>query len=304
MTADLVADRQIRLGDGRRLGFRVYGNAAGMPVLFLHGTPGSRLQMSLAHDVCREFGVALIAPDRWGYGLSEAPEQPILRAFADDMADLMTHLGHARFALGGISGGGPYAAAVAACLPSRVSAVALVSPVGPIADAALGPRLSRGHRFNFTFLPRHPSFVSTAFRIFRSCLKRNPRLAARLITLRAARVDRQLMRQAEIAGPLLDSFLEGLLRSTAGPGIDLAIFSRPWGVDLGCIRAPARMWIGSADRDVPLAAAHALAERIQRLVLTELQEAGHLWVVTHHSEVIKWLLSVTAARVNVASEYP
>ena len=36
------------------------------------------------------------------------------------------------FGVAGISGGGPYAAACAALLPSRVTAAALINPVGPL----------------------------------------------------------------------------------------------------------------------------------------------------------------------------
>jgi pimeloyl-ACP methyl ester carboxylesterase len=137
--ADEVKDQRLRLPDRRRLGFRVYGDPKGLPVLFLHGTPGSRLKFSIAHDTGRSQDLAIVAPDRWGYGLTEAPKVPSLRAFADDMAALMDRLGDERFAVGGISGGGPYAATVAACLGQRITAVALVSPVGPIADIGLGP---------------------------------------------------------------------------------------------------------------------------------------------------------------------
>jgi len=292
MTADLVPDEQLRLPDGRMLGFCIYGDPAGMPVLFLHGTPGSRLQNAIAHEACRELRIALVAPDRWGYGLSAAPSRPTLSVFADDMAALMTQLGLARFAVGGISGGGPYAAAVAARLTSRVLAVALVSPVGPIADAGLRPSLSWPHRFNFTVLPRHPRAVSTALRVFRGSIARAPRLAARAITWRAARIDKRLMARPEIAAHLLGSFLEGLRPGTDGAEIDLALFSRAWGIDLARIGAPARVWIGTADRDVPLAAVRALAARIPGCVLTELPGEGHLWMVVRHADVLEWLASV------------
>jgi pimeloyl-ACP methyl ester carboxylesterase len=277
------------------LGFCIYGDPAGVPVLFLHGTPGSRFQIAFAHEVCKGLGVALVAPDRWGYGLSGAPRDPVLSRYADDIAALMTHLGHARFSVGGVSGGAPYAAAVAACLASRVLAVAFVSPVGPIADAGLGPVLSLGHRFNFTVLPRYPGVVAAVFRCFHWHVRRTPRLAARLLTLRAARVDKRLMAQTEISKVVLGSFAEGFLSGTDGPGIDLSIFSRPWGVDLARISAPARVWIGSADRDVPMAAVHALAERIPQCVVTELAREGHLWVVSHTADVPAWLKATASA---------
>ena len=116
MTAAAVADQVLELGDGRALGFKVYGDPAGAPLLFLHGTPGSRLKFAIGHDAGKELGLAIVAPDRWGYGLSDLPDAPSLPAFAADMAALMDHLGHAQFAVGGISGGSPYAASVAAGL--------------------------------------------------------------------------------------------------------------------------------------------------------------------------------------------
>ena len=131
MTAAGVADQVLQLGDGRALGFKVYGDPAGAPLLFLHGTPGSRLKFAIGHDAGKALGLAIVAPDRWGYGLSDAPRAPTLPAFAADMAALMDHLGHARFAVGGISGGGPYAAGVAACLASRVSGAGAGQPDGP-----------------------------------------------------------------------------------------------------------------------------------------------------------------------------
>ena len=292
MSADRVPDHHLRLPDGRMLGFCVYGDPAGLPVVFLHGTPGSRLQIAFAHEVCRGLGVALIAPDRWGYGLSEAPRDVVLGAYADDIAVLMDHLGHGRFCIGGVSGGAPFTAAVAARLAARVIAAAFVSPVGPIADAGLGPTLSLTHRFNFTVVPKYPRLVAVAFRGFHWSVVRAPRLAAHLVTLRAAAIDKRLIAQPEISERILGSFREGLQRGTQGPQIDLSIFSRPWQIDLASITAPARVWIGSMDRDVPIAAVKALAERIPHCVVTELPEEGHLWVAAHNADVPEWLYAV------------
>ena len=209
MTAG-VADQVLRLADGRALGFRIYGDAEGTPVLFLHGTPGSRLKLVIGHDTGKELGLALVAPDRWGYGLSDVPSTPSLPAFAADMAALMDHLGHRRFAVGGISGGGPYAAAVAACLAPRVSALALISPVGPIADAGCAASLPALHRFSFTVLPSLPALTAGIFRIFRWTLVRSPYLAGRLATLRGGRSDKEVFAQPQICERLLGSFREGL----------------------------------------------------------------------------------------------
>jgi pimeloyl-ACP methyl ester carboxylesterase len=295
MSADAVPGQRLRLADGRTLGFRIYGDPGGAPVLFLHGTPASSAQFSIAHETAGRLRLALVAPDRWGYGQTGAPLAPSLRGFAGDMAALMDSLGAGRFAVGGVSGGGPYAAAVAAGLAPRVDALALIGPVGPIADAGLSASLPLLHRLRFTVLPNRPRTVSAAMRAFRWSAAHVPRLAGRLMTWSSAHTDRRLMRQAKVARPILGSVREGLRPGTVGPTIDLAIFSRPWGIDLSAIAAPARVWIGTADSIVPLPAVRALARRIPHCELTELPGAGHLWVAVHHAEVLGWIAAAIHA---------
>jgi pimeloyl-ACP methyl ester carboxylesterase len=288
-----LAGQVLRLADGRALGFAVLGDPRGTPLLFLHGTPGSRLQFAIGDAAAADLGLALVAPDRWGYGLTDMPGARSLSAFAADMAALMDHLGHARFAVAGISGGGPYAAGVAAYVASRVTALALISPMGPIGDREAKRALSPFHRFCFGVLPHWPSATRAVFRLFRASLERSPRLAARLATLRAGSRDKALIAEPGIASWLLDSFREGLRPGMAGPVEDLRLFSAAWGVDLGTIRAPARLWIGSADTAVPVNAARQLARSIPACALTELPGDGHFWVATRYRQVLDWIATTT-----------
>src|SRR5581483_5239709 len=122
--------------------------------------------------------------------------------------------------------------------------------------------LSPFHRFAFTVLPRAPRAIGAVFAVFRASLAHAPRLAAQLTTLRAGARDKALIARPEVAHWLLGSFLEGLRRRVAGPVVDLQLFSRSWGIDLAAIRAPARLWIGTADTAVPLRAARLLARSI------------------------------------------
>ena len=55
-------------------------------------------------------GVVAIAPDRPGYGLSTFQKARTLAGWSRDVAELAGHLGLDRFAVVGISGGGPHAA--------------------------------------------------------------------------------------------------------------------------------------------------------------------------------------------------
>ena len=76
--------RLLMLADGRRLACAEYGDPDGLPVLALHGTPGSRLMFALADAAARSRGMRLIAPERPGYGLSDCrPSASLARAATD-----------------------------------------------------------------------------------------------------------------------------------------------------------------------------------------------------------------------------
>jgi pimeloyl-ACP methyl ester carboxylesterase len=187
----------------------------------------------------------------------------------------------------GISGGGPYTAAVAAELGTRIAAAALVSPVGPIAEAP-GSELVAFHRFCFTTLPRNRRLVSAVFRTFRWLLARSERAAMSAATIRAPEVDRRLAANPDISARFVSAFIEGLKKGVDGPAIDLEIFSKPWGVDLAAVKAVTHVWIGTRDTSVPVSAAKTLAASIPGAGLTVL-DAGHLWIAANYSQVLAWL---------------
>jgi pimeloyl-ACP methyl ester carboxylesterase len=197
--------------------------------------------------------------------------------------------------VGGISGGAPYAAAVAAQLAPRVLALALVSPMGPIADGAGQRSLSRFHRVLFSSLARWPAAAAVVFWLFRLSLAHSPRLATWLATVRSGAKDRALISRPEINGRLIGSFLEGLRPGMRGPVTDLGLFAEPWSVDLSRVRACARLWIGGTDRAVPLAAARLLARSIEGCVVTELPGEGHFWAAAHAGEVLAWVSQMLAS---------
>src|ERR1035441_6500144 len=104
------------LGDGRDIGWLELGEPDGAPVFAFHGTPGSRLQLTIDETAIGDAGVRLVCPDRPGYGLSTFQPGRRLVDWPGDVAHLADHLGIGRFAVMGISGGGPHAAACAAML--------------------------------------------------------------------------------------------------------------------------------------------------------------------------------------------
>ena len=279
------------LPDGRRLAYAIYGKDDGVPLLALHGTPGSHLKFEIADRAADERGIRLICPDRWGYGGTDAHAAPSLSAFAADMITFLDALGIDRVGVLGVSGGGPFAVAVAAQLGARSTAAGLVAPVGPIAATGIGWRdLAPLHNFAFRVLPRIPGAVGGLFQPFRALTLARPEAGAWLATRRAAAADRAVMRGAAVRGAVGATFAEGLRPGVVGPAIDLSLFSGPWGVSPHAISCPVVIWIGTDDRNVPIVPVFRLARRIARADLKVIPGAGHFWIVENIPTVLDHLL--------------
>lgn len=274
--------------DGRLVAYRCFGAAQGPTLIALHGTPGSRLKFSAADESAKRLGLRIVAPDRWGYGATSVHKSPSLGAFADDIGHLADHLCIDRFSVLGVSGGGPYAVAVAAGQPKRVEALALVAPVGPIAGEA-DCEITLFHRLCFGALARRPAAIGTVFRAFRAALAVSPQLGMRLAMIRISPADRKVLRRGHTAARLGATFVEGLQPGVAGPITDLSLFGRPWNIDFAKTAMPARSWLGTADRNVPLSAVRRLSRHLPTCELVELEGAGHLWIAENYESVLGWI---------------
>jgi pimeloyl-ACP methyl ester carboxylesterase len=266
----------VELPDGRRLGFDDVGDPAGVPMLYLHGCPDSRLTRHPDDSIAQRAGARLIAVDRPGYGSSDPPSDWTLGPVVRDLVALLDHLEIERCALLGWSSGGPVALACAAAFPDRFGPVGLAAATVPapvdgsiddivneivplVVPADLTPSLAR-------------EWISEG------------KSAAYLCDL-------------ESVPGLVDQLVVGAMAATAaglsGVEFDIRNLMTPWTFHPSEVEAKVLLWYGDGDDVVALSVGVALAEQLPNASLEIIEGASHLLPLVHWSTLIEELALIT-----------
>jgi pimeloyl-ACP methyl ester carboxylesterase len=272
--------KTLALGDGRILSYALYGPSEGIPVLGFHGMPGSRLMMKVLEPAADTVGVRLIAPERPGYGRSQAYYQGRMLSYSRDIRVLVDALGLERFGLVGVSGGGPYALACAHELPQRLISTAVVSGIGPLSLPNSFQGMVRMNRIMFKLGRFSPSLTGLLLpHLIRSSL---PSMA-KLVQQGSS----PLSNLSPQAFAIIAADQSEAIR-TGGHGIafDLKSLWQPWGFRLEDIRSKVYLWHGEDDNLAPVRLAHEMAGRLPNCEAEFYAGEGHTDPLTKHSEEI------------------
>jgi pimeloyl-ACP methyl ester carboxylesterase len=270
-----AVDRTLRLRDGRQLGFATFGDADGLPVFYMHGSFGSRLEGRIGHVAALHRHVSLVAVDRPGFGLSDGRTDSRLCDWPSDLEELADQLAIDRFSLLGVAGGGAFALASAVKLPERVRSVALVSSIAPHDRPGVLNGMDLRARMMLHLLPRRLPWLS--LRLHSRAARLADRDPLRLLneasgTLPAS--ERESLQSPEMASIFMDAAYEGFRSGAEGMVHELRILAEPWGFPLEAIEAPVFLWHGETDRISPVEMAHVLAREIAKSQLQTIPDRG------------------------------
>lgn len=287
-------DDVVRLADGRGLSFASWGAEAGTVVLGFHGGGLSRLQ-HYGSQAPAKAGVRLVLVDRPGSGRSDPHPAAALLDWPHDIEQLVDHLGVGRFAVFGVSAGGPSALACGYGLAPRVAAVGLVSAVGPYRDEpSLSSFLRPDGRALVELALRDQSAAEAEAR--EQCaeewrlLARDPEAILDAWPPGTPESDRTLMADPAIRNRFLGAFQETASNGHSGLLYDTLLhYVRPWGFRPTAVDAPVFLWHGDCDRMVPIEVARLLAHRIPHARLTVYQGEGHTVDYRHIDEILSTL---------------
>ena len=247
-----MSSREILLRDGRRAAVHVTeGTASGRTVVFCHSAPGAgAFDPDPAATAAR--GVTLIGVDRPGYGGSDPMPDGSwadVGSVADDLAEILDHMGTGPVGLAGWSAGGRVALAVAARRPDLVDRVVVVATPAP--DDAV-PWIPPEQKAALEALRDRPAAVVHAALSdqLSGGVASSPEPAphTRLALLGVGDADSRALAmpgaEERLAAMLDAAFAQGMI----GLVTDLAGYCmRPWGFDVTDVHAKTLLLNGSAD---------------------------------------------------------
>jgi pimeloyl-ACP methyl ester carboxylesterase len=290
--------KTIKLRDGRMLGYAEFGDPEGKPVFHFHGFPGSRLEAEHAGEAVAKAGVRLIGIDRPGMGLSDFQPGRRILDWPDDVdlvgvVELANALEINRFAVVGVSGGGPYAAACAFKIPDRLTACGIIAGVGPYDLGTEG--MMKSNRVLFFVSRRLPWLFGL---LLWGSMGRYSQDAEKLEKMfskglqRLPEPDRKLAKDPEIKRLFIRQSVEAFRQGTKGPTLDGKLSVQPWGFKLEDISLDrVYLWHGELDVNVPIAMGRFMADAIPNCQAKFYPHEAHLSAALNHMDEIMEVLA-------------
>ncbi len=269
----MTSDDTLTLADGRTLAYTSIGAPGAAVVVYHHGAPGSRLELVGLDDAARAAGVRIVTPDRPGYGGSSPQPGRTTAGFTDDVAALVDHLGVEKFAVMGLSSGGPYAVACASLLGARVTSAIVAAGNTDMSwpDAADG------------YLPSELEVMALADAdaAAAACSARYGDDGSRFFEgeMDLGPTDNAWLADDTNATGLFTSMGEAFAQGIVGYAHDIWVQGRAWSFDTAAIGCPVIVVHGDDDQLVPIAHSRHTASLIPGAELRILQGVGHLSLV-------------------------
>jgi pimeloyl-ACP methyl ester carboxylesterase len=283
----------VRTSDGRVLNVGEGGDRRGKPIFALHGTPGSIMLYGPHVKDASKRGIRLISYDRSGYGGSSPHPGRKVADAAKDVAAIADSLGLERFAVWGISGGGPHALACAALIQGRVVAVASLASPAPYPSPGLDWLSNQGEDnvAEWKASMAGPGQLGRYLEPQREqILEAKPAEIVRMWKSLIPPVDEAVF-SGRLGQFLASNMKEGLRSGYEGWRDDDLAFVSDWGFKPSAISVPLLLWQGKHDKMVPYAHGQWLAEHINGVDARLSPDDGHLTLFERRvTETHVWLL--------------
>ncbi|MFW9998766.1 MAG: alpha/beta fold hydrolase [Candidatus Hodarchaeota archaeon] len=240
--------------------------------------------MKLFGEKPKENGVRIIGIDRPGFGLSDFQHKRRLLDWPDDIIELADHLGLNKFAVMGISGGGPYAAVCAYKIPQRLTCCGIISGIGPINFPKKGMMLA--NRIGL-FIGRWLPFLLKRITKAEMELFEDPKSIEKMGEI-LPEPDRKFLDDDKFLKTFIEECKEGFRSGLDGAVLDNRIYSKSWGFDLNEISPDLQvyLWHGELDVNVPISTGKKMCELIPNCKGYFFPNEAHFSICLNHIDEI------------------
>lgn len=306
----------LTLSDGRKLGYCEHGAATGKPLLLFHGFPSCRLEVTILHSLFLRHGIRAFGLDRPGFGLSTFQPGRQITYWPRDVEEFADKMGLDRFAILGISGGGPYALACALELPQES-----LTGVGILAGATLWDKGLRTPDLMWWAKAAYilGNYLPTTYRLISAGVVYIVRWGLGIKRVGRA-IDAFIEKEKEkekISHPerhqdhvpieearrlIIQSILEPFRQGTAGLVQEHQLITLDWNIPFRDIRYPdIRFWHGTEDVNAPFAGIKFIANQVEGHKFTQ-YKTNHHRIGEHIDEVLDELMGEDKADDDDGSE--
>lgn len=263
---------------GRRIAVDVVGNPDDPAVVYLHGTPDSRVARHPDDDATRAAGICLLALDRPGFGDSTLTPDTTQVTFAHDVVALLDHLQIATVPMLSWSAGTTWALGIAATAPSRVSAITAVGGLVPV-EAFADPSVvaEAGATRMGMVETAHELGPTVAGELIGGMLVPDPiSFDAAIEHLHAGHAPNDPPTDPAFTAQMARALCDAVKHGVAGIMHDVALQFTPLPFALADVAVPVTLINGDRDTVCPPAFAHWYARHLPDATVDIRHDAGHL----------------------------
>jgi pimeloyl-ACP methyl ester carboxylesterase len=260
---------------GQRLFFKEWGNVDKPVVLLVHGFPGCADQGRLLSTTPHLKDFRLIAMDRPGYGDSEHQPNLTPLKFAQQIQLFLQKKKIKTFTILSVSGGAPYAMAVAFLMQERVLKICSVAGVAPLTFSNI-KYLNSQQRKAWVLRNVVPGKVLglALNRVWKSGLDNIEKLLFTDIET-FSKPDQKVLLHPTYGPALTETLKISLMQGPWGVLGDMKVYARPWGFPLQQVLCPITLWHGSKDDVVHVKFSEEMKKRMPQAKMNFIEGEGH-----------------------------
>jgi pimeloyl-ACP methyl ester carboxylesterase len=285
-----VSEGAVTRPDGRSVEYATWGDPEGRPLLWIHGTPGSRLSRSPHPEDYVRVGAHVVTFDRAGYGRSTPwPGRSVLD-IADDALAVADELGWERFSVLGISGGGPHALALGVRAPERIVRLGVAVGGTPSDYVDLEDLIEVNREGLRRVREEGRESLEEYLRPLAEGLAADTGAAFDSAMADAPEPDRAWMARPEVRATQIEGIGEAFANGPDGWLADSWALSADWGFTLDQVTVPVYFWYGELDRNVPIGAVRKMVDQLQVANFELIPGKGHFGWLEQEEQVLRTLL--------------